>query len=111
MVEEGDGELVNQVAFVDSVDLHTVKASPLGVESAVAELLDNVMDLIHSQLPADLVQPSVHDGGGGHRGILAQVGGDGHAAEATGHLQPDLGAIGVDALGHLPGSAHNWMGS
>ncbi|CCX38598.1 unknown [Clostridium sp. CAG:1013] len=110
MIEEGDGELVDQIALVDGVYLHSVKSGTLGIEGALAELLDNVVDFIHGQFPAHLVQPPVHDGGGGHRGIFPQIGGDGHPAEAAGHLQPDLGAVSVDALGHLPGGAHELDG-
>ena len=106
VVEQGDGKLVDEVALMDGVDLHAVKSCPLSVVSSLAEAADQGVDLLHGQLPAYLVQPAVLDGRGGHRRKLPQIGGDGHPAEAAGHLQKNLRVISVDPLRHLPGGTH-----
>ena len=105
LVEDGDGELVEQIPFVDGVDLDAVETGPFGVVSAEAEGLDNLVDFVDGQRPAGLIQPAVGDGRRGDGGILAEVGGDGDPAETGGHLEEDFRAVGVDPFGHLPGGA------
>ena len=102
LVEEADGELVDEIALVHRVDLHAVKSGALGVVGALAEALHDGVDLVHGQRPAGLVQPAVGDRRGSDRRELAEICRDRDAAETAGHLQKDLAAVGVDSLGHLP---------
>ena len=60
-------QLIQQVALVDGVDLHPVKAASLGVVGTVSEGFHDAADLLHRQGTADFVQPAMRDGGGSHR--------------------------------------------
>ena len=102
VIEKADGELVDEIALVHRVDLHAVKPGALGIVGALAEALNNGVNLIHGQGTAGLVQPAVGDRRGRDRRKLAEICRNRDAAEAAGHLQKDLAAVGVDAFGHLP---------
>lgn len=102
MIEKADGELVDEIALVHRVNLHAVKPGALGIVGALAEALNNGVNLIHGQGTAGLVQPAVGDRRGRDRRKLAEICRNRDAAEAAGHLQKDLAAVGVDAFGHLP---------
>ena len=67
LIEHGNGKLVQQVSFMDGVNLHSVKSGPLGIVGAVSEGLDDAVNLLHGQRPADFIQPAVGNGGRRHR--------------------------------------------
>lgn len=102
--------MVDQIPLVNGVDLHAVKARPLGIVGALTEALHDGMDLIHGQRPTCLIQPAVRNGGRGHRWEFAQIRGNGDAAKAAGHLKKDLAAVGVDPFGHLTGGSDEMDG-
>ena len=70
VVEQGDRELVQQVALVDGMDLDPVETGLPGHRPGDAELGDDAVDLLHGHLPAgDARVPPVGDGRGRHRAL------------------------------------------
>ena len=122
MVPVGDGELVKQVALVDSVDLNAVNTGLAQQLRGLAERIDHLVDLFHGHRTREhILLPTVRGGGGGCAAVadvdhgsgeraeeLVVVqsdhpGGDGHgAAEAGGELNEQLRA-GLVVLDHVVG--------
>ena len=115
------GELVEQVTFVDCVDLDTVDAGFLDETGGLAERVDDVVDLFLGEgLGLHLVGPAVRGGRGGRRQVLRVHDGAGDlvddvvltehghhlgeshgAAKAGGHLDEHLGAGLVELVHEL----------
>ena len=61
LVKERDCELVNQISFVNSVNLHSVKASPFCVERAFSEAFYDSVDFFNGERTTRFVEPSVRN--------------------------------------------------
>ena len=100
LVEHGDGELVEQVALVDGVDLDPVESGSLGDFRGVGELADVGPDLDVGELAADHARrPAVRNRRRAHRRSVHEAG-NADPSEAGGKLQEHARVIGMDALGH-----------
>ena len=84
------------------MDLNPVKSCPLRMEGSLTELTHDSMDLVHTDLPAGLVQPAMRDGRRRNGRNIAYVGRNRDTAEATAQLQEDLAAVSVYTFCHLP---------
>ena len=122
MVPVGDGELVKQVALVDSVDLNAVDTGLAQLLRGLAERIDHLVDLFHGHRTREHVLLPTVRGGGGGRAAVADVdhgsgeraeelvvvqgdhpGGNSHgAAETSGELNEQLRA-GLVVLDHVVG--------
>ena len=86
LVEQRNCELVDKVALMHRMDLHTVEAGTLCIVSTLAEITHKLVDLIHRQRTAGFIQPAVLDGRRRDRRKLTEIRRNRHAAETTGHL-------------------------
>ena len=122
MVPVGDGELVKQIAFVDSVDLNAVDTGLTQQLCGLAERIDHLVDLFDGHRTGEhVLLPTVRGSGSGSAAVadvddglgkgaehLVVVqsdhpGGNSHgAAETSGELNEQLGA-GLVVLDHVVG--------
>ena len=122
MVPVGDGELVKQIAFVDSVDLNAVDTGLTQQLCGLAERIDHLVDLFDGHRAGEhVLLPTVRGSGSGSAAVadvdnglgkgaehLVVVqsdhpGGNSHgAAETSGELNEQLGA-GLVVLNHVVG--------
>ena len=102
LVKAGHGELIHQIALMDSVDVHAVKACGLCHGGSTYNATNQVLDLLGGEGTAgDAGIPTVGICRGGDQltTLLAPCGTI-DASAAGSQLQEDLGIVGVDALGH-----------
>ncbi len=101
VVEQSNGELVDQVALMHRVDLHTIETGTLGVVGAIAKLLHDGVDLLHGEGAAGLIQPAVRNRG--RQVLFSQR--CGMAEGATGGNSPRL--VGMVTRPNPPDSCKN----
>ena len=101
VVKHRNCELVQQVPFMNSVNLYAVKTGTFGIIGTQSERFDDFMNLFNRQFTADFIQPSVRNRRRSDRRILAQIGRDGNPSKTGRHLQKYLCTISVNPLGHF----------
>ena len=94
---------------MNGMDHDAVKSGAFSDRRRLAEHGDDMMNLVHRDRTARLVEPAVRDFGGGDGVVRALVFRDGHASEAAGKLKQDFGAVRMDPFRHFPAGANELM--
>ena len=106
LIKHGNGKLIQKITFMDSMNLHTVKASSFGIVGTVSKRFHNTLNFVHGQRPAHLIQPPVRNGGRGNRRKLSEIGWNRHPSKARRHHKKHLTSICVYPFRHFPGSSY-----
>jgi len=73
VIKEGNSELVDKIALMDRVNLHTVEACSFRIKRTFSKAFYNLMNLILRKLPTGLVKPAMGNGRGSYRRKLSQI--------------------------------------